>query len=68
MTKYEQSKYLSPLEVARALNHSRAYVYSLIALGTLPAKRNDGRWFIASEEVEKRRRVRTEPKRCGATQ
>ena len=54
----ETETFLSPLEVARTLNYTRPYVYSLIALGTLPAKREDGKWFVAKADVEKRREVR----------
>jgi excisionase family DNA binding protein len=58
LRKQEQETFLSPLEAARALKHSRAYVYELIATGSLPAKREDGRWLVAKSDVEKRREQR----------
>ena len=45
---------LSPAEFARATRLSMQHVYSLLAAGRLDAQKVDGRWQIATSELEKR--------------
>jgi hypothetical protein len=50
---------ISPVEYAREHGRSLAWIYKLIWLGQLPAKRVDGRWLI---DADTRPRLRNERK------
>jgi hypothetical protein len=45
-------------EFAKELDYSPNYLYGLLSAGRIPATKQDGVWLIASDELEKRRRLK----------
>jgi hypothetical protein len=50
--------YIGAGQFARDLSYSMAYTYALISSGKISAIKRDGKWFIPSEEITKRKQRR----------